>query len=69
MAGFLLSGRGQISFFLIVVLGGGLLLFLLTRRASGGLERTSYPVEEEPEVLEEVRGLGGDPDPARTERA
>jgi UDP-GlcNAc:undecaprenyl-phosphate GlcNAc-1-phosphate transferase len=69
IAGFLLSGRGQISFFLLVVIGGGLLLFLLTRRAAGGLERTSYPVEEETEVLEDVRVLGGDADQTRTEQA
>jgi UDP-GlcNAc:undecaprenyl-phosphate GlcNAc-1-phosphate transferase len=69
LAGFLLSGRGQISFFLLVVIGGGLLLFLLTRRAAGALERTSYPLEDEPEVLEEVRALGGEADQSRTERA
>jgi UDP-GlcNAc:undecaprenyl-phosphate GlcNAc-1-phosphate transferase len=60
VAGFVFSGRGQISFFLVVVIGGGLVLYLLTRREAGGLDRTSYPVEEEPELLEEVRSLGGE---------
>jgi len=69
LAGFLLSGRGQISFFLLVVIGGGLLLFLLTRRAAGGLERSSYPVEPETEALEDVRVLGGDADQTRTGQA
>jgi len=69
LAGFLLSGRGQISFFLLVVIGGGLLLFLLTRRAAGGLERSSYPVEPGTEALEDVRVLGGDADQTRTEQA
>ena len=68
IAGFVLSGRGQISFFLLVVIGGGLLLFLLTQRASGGLERTSYPLEAEPEVLEDVRALVGDADQERREQ-
>jgi UDP-GlcNAc:undecaprenyl-phosphate/decaprenyl-phosphate GlcNAc-1-phosphate transferase len=49
VGGFVLSGRGQISFFLTVVIGGGVALFLLTRRASGGLERSSYPADGDEE--------------------
>jgi UDP-GlcNAc:undecaprenyl-phosphate GlcNAc-1-phosphate transferase len=56
--GFVLSGRGQISVFLTVVIGGGLLLYLLTRRSGEALDRTSYPEEPAPEVLEEVRRVG-----------
>ncbi len=58
VAGFVLSGRGQISFFLVVVIGGGLLLLLLTRRRPGGLDRSSYALEAEPKALEEVRHVG-----------
>ena len=52
VGGFVLSGRGQISFFLTVVIGGGVALFLLTRRASGGLERSSYPADGDEERRE-----------------
>ena len=53
-----LSGRGQISAFLVVVLGGGLLLYLLTRRAQLALDRRSYAVEPESDMLEEIRRRG-----------
>ena len=53
-----LSGRGQMSAFLVIVLAGGLALYLMTRRAGRSLERSSYPEEPEPEVLEEVRRVG-----------
>jgi UDP-GlcNAc:undecaprenyl-phosphate/decaprenyl-phosphate GlcNAc-1-phosphate transferase len=52
VGGFVLSGRGQISFFLTVVIGGGVALFLLTRRASGSLERSSYPEDGDEERRE-----------------
>lgn len=58
LGGVLLSGRGQISFFLIVVIAGGLVLYLLTRRAREALDRRSYEPEDEPEALEAVRRLG-----------
>jgi UDP-GlcNAc:undecaprenyl-phosphate/decaprenyl-phosphate GlcNAc-1-phosphate transferase len=57
-AGLLLSGRGQISVFLVVVIVGGVLLFLLTRRAGQSLERSSYPEEDEPDLLDAIRDVG-----------
>jgi UDP-GlcNAc:undecaprenyl-phosphate GlcNAc-1-phosphate transferase len=58
VAGLLLSGRGQISVFLVVVIVGGVVLFLLTRRAGQSLERSSYPEEDEPELLDAIRDVG-----------
>jgi UDP-GlcNAc:undecaprenyl-phosphate/decaprenyl-phosphate GlcNAc-1-phosphate transferase len=55
-----LSGRGQLSAFLIIVIASGLALYLLTRRAREALDRRSYPEEEEPKLLEEVRDVGAD---------
>lgn len=53
-----LSGRGQISAFLVVVLAGGLALYVMTRRAGRSLDRSNYPDEPEPDVLEDVRRVG-----------
>ena len=59
IGGVLLSGRGQISFFLIVVIFGGLLLYVLTRRAREALDRRSYDTEADgPEMLVALRHAG-----------
>lgn len=56
----LLSGRGQVSAFLIIVIVSGVVLYLVTRRARQALDRSSYPDQAEPPIIEEIRDLGTD---------
>jgi hypothetical protein len=55
-----LSGRGQVSAFLIIVIGSGLLLYLITRRTNRALDRSSYPDDPEPRIVEELREAGSE---------
>jgi UDP-GlcNAc:undecaprenyl-phosphate/decaprenyl-phosphate GlcNAc-1-phosphate transferase len=56
-----LSGRGQLSAFVVIVIIGGVALYLLTRRAAGGLDRSSYPDEPEPDLLADIREVADEP--------
>jgi UDP-GlcNAc:undecaprenyl-phosphate GlcNAc-1-phosphate transferase len=53
-----LSGRGQLSAFLVIVIVSGLALYLITRRTSRALDRSNYPDEPEPRLVEEMREVG-----------
>jgi UDP-GlcNAc:undecaprenyl-phosphate GlcNAc-1-phosphate transferase len=55
-----LSGRGQVSAFAVIVIAGGVALYLLTRRAQGGLDRSHYPDQPEPELLAQLREIPDD---------
>jgi UDP-GlcNAc:undecaprenyl-phosphate GlcNAc-1-phosphate transferase len=55
-----LSGRGQVSAFAVIVIAGGVALYLLTRRAQGGLDRSHYPDQPEPELLAQLREIADD---------
>ncbi len=55
-----LSGRGQVSAFLIIVIGSGFALYVITRRTNRALDRSSYPDDPEPPIVEELREVGSE---------
>jgi UDP-GlcNAc:undecaprenyl-phosphate GlcNAc-1-phosphate transferase len=55
-----LSGRGQVSAFLIIVIGSGFALYVITRRTNRALDRSSYPDDPEPPLVEELREVGSE---------